>query len=97
MNYDKPPLQGLRCPNCKSKLERSIEPVPHGVVERVYIHTYKCPKCDYVFRRWRKTPTLEVSIKRTLARLSGDIGEHIAFRVLDKKRFHSTFFSRPCF
>lgn len=88
MNSQVPPLQGLRCPDCKSRLETSVEIKEFPITcERVYIHIYKCPKCNYVFKRHRKTPTLELSIKRMLARVTGSIGERIAYKVIVKRGF----------
>jgi len=87
MNSYAPPLEGLRCPNCKSRLETSVRVGGSPLCDRDYIHEYKCSKCDYVFERIRKTPPFEISVKKMLARVSGDIGENIAFKVLIDKGF----------
>jgi len=88
MNRQVPPFQGLRCPYCKSRLDTSVDIKEFPITcERVYVHMYKCPKCDYEFTRHRKTPTLELSTKRMLARVTGSIGERIAYKILLKKGF----------
>ena len=86
MYDDKPPLQG-KCPNCRSRLERSIEIFDGISVKGPHIYRYKCPNCDYVFKRRFYTPPLELSIAKSVAKLSGDLGENVAFKILSKKSF----------
>ena len=83
------PIRMLTCPNCKSKLEVNEEEVPRGVILRAKVYTYKCPKCDYTFKKSTRSYLMSTSasIKRTLTHFSAHIGEDIAFRVLDWKGF----------
>jgi hypothetical protein len=91
MNEQKLPLRGLRCPNCQSRLRQTVE----NLDEDRYINVYECSNCEYQFRhtdtvydaRPRKKIPLRVSIKKSLARFSGDIGENIAEKFLVDQNF----------
>lgn len=84
------PLPHYKCPKCKSQLNV----VRENINQEECIDVYKCSKCDYVYRRTDSSyvlhpgkPSLELSMRKTISKYSGDIGEAAAKKLLLHRNF----------
>jgi hypothetical protein len=78
-----PPLRGLKCPKCEQKLDESIEKTS---IRRIN-YIYRCANCDYLYVRRSNTPSLKMTIKKSIAKHTGDLGELISYRMLSDKGY----------
>ena len=89
-----PPLSGIRCPYCKSSLECNQEKIQSDLSPGItYVHIYQCPKCDYLFKRHRKTPNFLRSIRSSISQSIGILGESVRFKILSNKGYDLWAFS----